>query len=835
MIWGLLPLALIGAGAWFISKPALEEKLAADAQEKMKAAGYSWAAVEVAGRDARLTGAAPSHAAITGAAEAALSTWGVRRVDASGAVVKLGAPTVARAKAAKAPVILSGAWPEAPGASLSVAVAGKTYVLGKDGALASDGKGKWTLKLDKLPADGVYDVAVTVTDDGTKATDGTSNELLVDTTPPAAPVLKSAALAGGMAVLAGTWPEGDAKSLMIGVGEKTYTLGKDGELTSDGKGNWKLAGRDKLADGAHDVTMTVADAMGNKTVVKKAAALVVDTKAPAAPAVVTAMAPGGMAVIKGTWAEGDAKSLKVSLAGKTYELGKTNELTSDGKGNWTLKPKGRLADGVYDITLESADAAGNVSRAKAAAALRVDATPPAAPALSGAEVKDGFARLAGTWDSGDAKTLTAKFDGRTYQLGKDAALKDMGGGKWVLAPGYRMRPGVYSLWMQETDAAGNSVSKTFKNVVVIAEPKPKPKPVAAPKPKPAPKPVAAPKPKPKPVADTTPPATPTVVSLMTRKRRPLISGSWPSSDAKMLKVELAGKTYRKGFGMALRSKGDSWTLRPDKPLADGVYDVKVTVADAAGNEAVDASRNELTVDATSPAAPTVRPQATLEPKVTVRGTWPEGDARTLTVSVNGKSYVLGAPGSPLKADGKGRWVLRIPGELAPGAHDVKAVAADALGNASHDQTVNEIVVKAPPKVVAPAPAEKTMPAKPKISCQVNLDKVMTGAKIHFETDKARIAADSMKLIDDLAKAANSCPKAAILVAGHTDSRGSDAYNQALSERRAVAVVKALAARGVSPSRLSAVGYGEKRPIADNKTKEGRARNRRIEFIVTPVK
>ncbi len=928
-MWGLLPLVLIGAGAWFLSRSVLEEKLAADAREKMRAAGHDWAQAEAAGRDLRLRGAAPSRAAAAGAAAAALSVYGVRQVDASGVVVRLSPPTVNRVSAAKAPVVLTGTWPEGSGASLKVTVAGKTYVPGASSPLTTDGKGGWKLVLDKLPPDGVYDVVAATVDDGDSAPDATSSELMVDTTPPAVPKLTSAALAGGAPLLTGVWPEGDAKSLTVSVGRRTYALGKDAELVSDGKGNWKLTGRKKLADGVYDVVVTVADAMGNRATLKKAAALVVDTTPPAAPSVVSAeLLSGGGALLRGRWAEGDAKTLKVRLAGRTYILGRSAELTSDGKGGWTLKTAQALPDGAHDVTVESADAAGNVSSAVKTRALVVDATPPAPPTFAGAEVKDGFAVMKGGWAEGDAKSLTAMFDGRTYRLGESQALKSDGRGHWTFAPGYRLEPGEYTLWMEARDAAGNAASAVFGSVVKIAAPKPEPKPEPEPEPKPEPKQAVDTTPPEvlylreaalmedrrvtltggwdegdavslkavfngrtytlgespeltsdgkggwtltpreklapgsydltlaeadaagnvtkihiydavsvRPAVDTTPPAAPTVVSLMTRRRRPQISGSWPSSDARLLQVELAGRTYtyRKGAGdasAALRVTGDSWTLIPESPLPDGVYDVRATVADAAGNRAQDASRNELVVDATSPAAPTVRPQATPNRRVTLTGSWPEGDARTLAVTVAGRTYVLGAAGSPLRKAGKGLWKLKLPEALKPGVYDVKVVAADALGNASHDQTVNELLVKAPPKVVRPAVV--TAPKKTQISCQTKLDDILKRTEIRFESDKARIRPESLKLLDELARIANSCPKTIILIAGHTDATGSETYNQSLSERRAAAVSRALSERGVSPARLEAVGYGESRPIADNATPEGRARNRRIEFFVRPA-
>lgn len=74
----------------------------------------------------------------------------------------------------------------------------------------------------------------------------------------------------------------------------------------------------------------------------------------------------------------------------------------------------------------------------------------------------------------------------------------------------------------------------------------------------------------------------------------------------------------------------------------------------------------------------------------------------------------------------------------------------------------------------------------------------------------------------------------IVVEGHTDSQGSDSSNQALSERRAQAVVSFLVSRGVSAEQIRAQGLGESRPIADNNSPEGRANNRRVEIVIQPV-
>ena len=101
----------------------------------------------------------------------------------------------------------------------------------------------------------------------------------------------------------------------------------------------------------------------------------------------------------------------------------------------------------------------------------------------------------------------------------------------------------------------------------------------------------------------------------------------------------------------------------------------------------------------------------------------------------------------------------------------------------------------------------------------------------FDTDSYRISAAGQQ---SLANFFASAGAASYIVVGHTDSRGSDSYNQTLSERRANAVAGYLASRGVSNARLAAFGQGESQPVADNSTAQGRAANRRVELRITPA-
>ena len=101
----------------------------------------------------------------------------------------------------------------------------------------------------------------------------------------------------------------------------------------------------------------------------------------------------------------------------------------------------------------------------------------------------------------------------------------------------------------------------------------------------------------------------------------------------------------------------------------------------------------------------------------------------------------------------------------------------------------------------------------------------------FDTAKWVIKPAGKSKIDEVVKAMKAKPDTKAVVEGHTDARGSDAYNQRLSERRAGSVADYMVKGGVSRSRLSTRGYGESKPVADNKSAEGMQRNRRVEITV----
>jgi OmpA-OmpF porin, OOP family len=118
-----------------------------------------------------------------------------------------------------------------------------------------------------------------------------------------------------------------------------------------------------------------------------------------------------------------------------------------------------------------------------------------------------------------------------------------------------------------------------------------------------------------------------------------------------------------------------------------------------------------------------------------------------------------------------------------------------------------------------------------VNCQATVDGIIKGKTINFANGSATLAASSTVLIDELAKSLKDCEGTTVEVAGHTDARGADAPNLALSERRAAAVSAALTAKGVPAARLTSKGYGETKLLDPAVTAEADAKNRRIEFTV----
>lgn len=196
-----------------------------------------------------------------------------------------------------------------------------------------------------------------------------------------------------------------------------------------------------------------------------------------------------------------------------------------------------------------------------------------------------------------------------------------------------------------------------------------------------------------------------------------------------------------------------------------------------------------------------------------------------------------ASGSQAQAPGKSAYLTDTRGDVVRNAtylcwHTGYWTPAAAIAECDPDLVPRPVArpapVVAPPPPVAQAPAPKPAPPPPPVPV---MDKVTFAAETLFDFDKAVVKPEGRKRLDELVDSIASVNVDAIIAVGHTDSIGSDAYNLKLSMRRAEAVKAYLVSRGIAPDRVPIDGKGERQPVADNRTRDGRAKNRRVEIEV----
>jgi outer membrane protein OmpA-like peptidoglycan-associated protein len=212
-------------------------------------------------------------------------------------------------------------------------------------------------------------------------------------------------------------------------------------------------------------------------------------------------------------------------------------------------------------------------------------------------------------------------------------------------------------------------------------------------------------------------------------------------------------------------------------------------------------------------SPIIQTKATTETENKTDPTGKEKGDFPLQYEGNKKLYMFSTGGQPMKY----KYVLDDEGIAFWLDHNMQLYAT-----VLYTSRVKNAVVHLPVAEKEPAAVKK---AAEKIRLPI----------VHFDFDKYNIKKLYVPDLEQHVAYLSANPSSPVTVEGHTDYIGSDQYNQRLSERRANAVRKYLVERGIASSRIRVVGYGEQRPIADNKTKEGRAINRRAEFEVTVEK
>ena len=326
--------------------------------------------------------------------------------------------------------------------------------------------------------------------------------------------------------------------------------------------------------------------------------------------------------------------------------GQTFSATNNGDGTWGLEGGQitALSEGVYDVSVEATDLAGNVGTDDTTDELTIDLTPPSV-SVDLLLTNQVSPELTGTVSEPTA-TVTLDIDGASYTADNN------GDGTWTLTSGVitpDLQEQVYQVEATATDEAGNTFTENQTDDLTV---------------------------------DLTAPAI-AVNATTANTGSPEISGTVDDPNAS-ISVEVEGNTYAAvnvGDGTWILAAGD---ITPD--LTDGVYSIIVTATDLAGNESTDSSSDELTIDTSAPAV-TINTLETNVESPELTGTIDDPTA-SLELVVNGETY------APVN-NGDGTWTLpagAITPALIDGIYDVAVTATDNAGNTGTDATTDELII-----------------------------------------------------------------------------------------------------------------------------------------------
>jgi outer membrane protein OmpA-like peptidoglycan-associated protein/lipoprotein-anchoring transpeptidase ErfK/SrfK len=422
-------------------------------------------------------------------------------------------------------------------------------------------------------------------------------------------------------------------------------------------------------------------------------------------------------IFGGKWPSAIATTLAVTVAAKTYELGKSPELTAKGD-DWSLNLGNTLAAGSYELTTKVTDGKNAVLESPPIKFTVNDPPPPPPKVEEAPKVEEKKAEMAeikpivvppphgpptvdmvssdqpvtmltGTWDSTGGKRLRVNVNGKTYRSGgADGALKNEGD-KWSLTLAEPLGPGSYSVLATSADEISRLQNDSTSSEVLVSPPPPKPADAIV-------------------FVDA---AAPTVAKQVTTSSVGVITGTWDSKNAKRLRVAVPAQKLVARLGAAdgaLTADGDNWSLKLATPLDIGTYEVMATSSDDNFRAKSDSETNDIIVTAApkaadpivmvDAAAPTVAKQVTTSAVSVITGTWDSKNAKRLRVAVPSQNLVarLGAADGALKADGDS-WSLALATPLDVGTYEVVATSSDDNFRAKSDKETNDIIVTAPPK------------------------------------------------------------------------------------------------------------------------------------------
>jgi hypothetical protein len=474
------------------------------------------------------------------------------------------------------------------------------------GSAVTDAGGRWSWQPDIAFAEGICSVTVQATDTAGNA--GASSQpfvLHIDTAPPAAPLITRVQdnVAGGAEkgdALANGDLTNDSHPQFSGTAEanSTLTFNMDGvevgSAVTDADGKWFWQPDTAFADGSRSLTVKATDAAGNTGLASPPFVLLVDTVAPAAPAITHALdnVPGGVekgdALVSGDW----TNDSRPQFSG-TAEALSTLEFRIDGvlagsavtaaDGSWSWRPDFAIANGSHSLTVQASDAAGNTGLASQPFVLLIDTVPPTAPLITMVQdnvaggVENGAALANGGWTNdsrpqfmGTAEPLTTlEFQIDGIVVGSTVTAAD---GDWVWRPDVAFTDGLRSVTIQATDVAGNEGPVSIPFILQV---------------------------------DTAPPANygvavgsvdPAMIwnQSITNDSRPQLSGHGEAGSLMTI--------YQNGQPVASLkvSSSGNWTWQPDTNMDDGRYAFQIGYTDDAGNASPLSAPVQVIIDTTPP-------------------------------------------------------------------------------------------------------------------------------------------------------------------------------------------------------------------------------------------
>jgi hypothetical protein len=563
------------------------------------------------------------------------------------------------------------------------------------GTANADASGAWTFTTPLL-SDGPHSLTATATDAAGNVGPASSPAftLTVDASPPPAPVIQSVADDVGsiQTNIANGGATDDARPTLNGTAEVNAVISiYDGAVligttTASNTGAWSFTPSVALGDGGHSLTATARDAAGNVGAASGAYVLSIDTTPPAAPAITGGADDIGSrtgALVNGQVTDdtlplltGTAEAnATVTLYDNGVQIGTT---TANASGVWSFPATVALLEGNHSFTARATDAVGNQGAASAPFALRIDLTPPAAPAI--ASVTDDVGTVQGPVANGGVTNDTLPLLRGTAEAGSTVAILANGAplgtatadasGNWSFTPTIALAEGVFNFTATATDVAGNLGPASSAFTITV---------------------------------DTSPPPVPTITSI-TDDVAPVVgnvaSGGISNDAAPTLGGTAAANATVQLFdnglliGSAVANGSGVWSFTPATGLANGAHSFTAVAVDAAGNASAASAAYSMTIDTVAPTATIAITTLTIDTGTV--GDWVTQDnSPTISGSL---SAALGAGEKvQVQIDNSGTWIDAAAsgtswfygaGSLGVGGHAISVRVVDAAGNVGNGATRN---------------------------------------------------------------------------------------------------------------------------------------------------